>query len=119
MRYLTQLAASVALTGLSLAWAGDNVGGGWSAVGSWPLIPLHAVLTPDGRVLTYGTDGNGSRSVRRHHCGPGKGGAKRLFVTCPYHEMLRRGNEDLDNRFGLLVDHSELKRSIVSKLVLV
>ena len=39
----------------------DNVRGAWSAPFSWPLISAHAVLTPDGRVLTYGTDGNGFR----------------------------------------------------------
>ncbi len=33
----------------------DNVDGAWSAVADWPLIPIHAVLLPDKRVLTYGT----------------------------------------------------------------
>jgi hypothetical protein len=31
--------------------------GMWSPVYSWPVIAVHAVLMPDGRVLTYGTDG--------------------------------------------------------------
>jgi hypothetical protein len=31
----------------------------WSAVHPWPLIPIHVVLLPDGRILTYGTDANG------------------------------------------------------------
>lgn len=26
---------------------------------TWPLMPIHALLTPDGRVLTYGTDDKG------------------------------------------------------------
>ena len=43
----------------------DNVGGAWLSptANNWPLIPLHAVLTPDGRVLTYGTDGVGTQGA--------------------------------------------------------
>jgi len=33
----------------------DNVNGAWSPVTPWPLIPIHAVLLPDQRVLTYGS----------------------------------------------------------------
>ena len=40
----------------------DPVHGTWSPVGAWPLIALHSVLIPDGRVLTYGTDGNGQQT---------------------------------------------------------
>jgi len=44
--------------------AGRNRLGAWSSglgqsMAQWPLIPLHAVLLGDGRLLTYGTDGNG------------------------------------------------------------
>jgi YVTN family beta-propeller protein len=35
----------------------NNVTGAWDPqVFGWPLIPVHAVLTPDLRVMTYGTD---------------------------------------------------------------
>lgn len=34
----------------------DNVRGAWSPVYDWPVIPIHAVLTPEGRVFTYGTN---------------------------------------------------------------
>jgi hypothetical protein len=30
--------------------------GTWSAVYNWPVIPIHAVLLPDGRLLTFGTN---------------------------------------------------------------
>lgn len=30
--------------------------GRWSAVFDWPLIPIHVVLLPDGRVFSFGTD---------------------------------------------------------------
>ena len=32
------------------------------AVPPWPLIAIHTVLMPDGRVLTYGTDGDGRQT---------------------------------------------------------
>ncbi len=41
-------------------WA-DNGVGSWLSptANNWPLIPIHATLTPDGRVMTYGVkDGN-------------------------------------------------------------
>jgi len=44
------------------ATAGPNADGIWSPVASWPLISVHAALTPDGRVLTYGTKANGQQT---------------------------------------------------------
>jgi hypothetical protein len=50
----------------SFTWAqapaNANVVGVWTTVGNWPLIGVHAVLTPGGNVLTYGTDGNGKQT---------------------------------------------------------
>ncbi len=37
----------------------DDGGGEWGAVKDWPLIGVHAILTPDNKVLTFGTDENG------------------------------------------------------------
>ena len=36
--------------------------GMFGALQNWPLIPLHAVLTPDGRVLSYGTKADGTQT---------------------------------------------------------
>ena len=36
--------------------------GVFGPVQSWPLIPLHVVLTPDGRVMSYGTKGDGTQT---------------------------------------------------------
>lgn len=33
----------------------SNVTGSWGALLKWPLVGLHAVLTQDGKVLTFGT----------------------------------------------------------------
>jgi hypothetical protein len=41
---------------------GDPVRGTFSPVVDWPLVGIHAVLTPDGRVLTYGTTTTGVRT---------------------------------------------------------
>ena len=51
-----------AMAGASSYALSDNVVGGWQspAGNNWPLIPIHATLTPDGRVLTYGNKGGGS-----------------------------------------------------------
>lgn len=34
--------------------------GMWSAKTNWPIIPIHATLLPDGRVLTFGTPPGGN-----------------------------------------------------------
>lgn len=37
----------------------NDIGGEWSEVFDWPLIGIQATLTPDGKILTFGTDQNG------------------------------------------------------------
>src|SRR4249920_583922 len=53
------LLATTILVAPSLAAAANNVTGGWSSLAQWPLIPIHAVLLGDGRVMTYGTTETG------------------------------------------------------------
>jgi hypothetical protein len=36
--------------------------GVWGPVAPWPLIAVHGVLTADGRVVSYGTDGAGKQT---------------------------------------------------------
>ena len=36
--------------------------GSWSAVFAWPIIGIHCIMTPDGKILTYGTDQTGLQS---------------------------------------------------------
>lgn len=45
-------------------WLGAQYSGHFGPVVAWPLIPIHAVLLPDGRVMSYGTDGAGVQSAR-------------------------------------------------------
>ncbi len=65
-RCTTQIVASLCLIFASLVQpaqaAGPSTDGTWSAVKSWPLIPLHVVLMPDGRVLSYGTKADGTQT---------------------------------------------------------
>ena len=39
--------------------------GMWSSVFSWPMNGLHSVLLSDGRILTFGTNANGSQQDGR------------------------------------------------------
>jgi len=45
------------------AAAGDPVAGSFGALVGWPIMPIHAVLLPDGRVMSYGTDPNGVQTA--------------------------------------------------------
>ena len=68
MRYRGPLArlALIALLGLGATTSAlaDNGVGAWISPvdNNWPLIPVHAALTPDGRVLTYGTKSDGTQT---------------------------------------------------------
>jgi large repetitive protein len=57
-----RLAAALCFLVISSTSLADTVNGAWSPPFSWPLIAAHAVLTPDGRVLSYGTDANGNQT---------------------------------------------------------
>ena len=35
--------------------------GSWSAVAPWPIVAIHSVVTPDGKILTFGTDQTGQQ----------------------------------------------------------
>src|SRR6478735_4009642 len=56
--FLASIFATVILVTPTLAFA-DNTIGGWSSLAKWPLIPIHAVLLGDGRVMTYGSSTTG------------------------------------------------------------
>lgn len=53
---------AVGSLGVLSAHAAPKDDGVWSPVASWPLISVHAALTPDGRVLTYGTKSDGTQT---------------------------------------------------------
>lgn len=57
------LSATLAAGLVSAAHADDAyLKGRFDPVVSWPIIPIHVVLLPDGRVLSYGTDGKGNQT---------------------------------------------------------
>ncbi len=43
------------------AAAADSTGQ-WSDLADWPIVPIHAALTPDGMVMTYGTTQTGEQA---------------------------------------------------------
>jgi len=55
------LTASLSTFSAGAAW-NTFIQGSFGPVVNWPLIPLHMVLLPDGRVMTYGTDGQGNQT---------------------------------------------------------
>src|SRR5262245_1277385 len=58
---LWNVALFLALSLLANAAFPDNVNGAWlsPSADNWPFVPLHAALTPDGRVLTFGSNAAG------------------------------------------------------------
>ncbi|WP_409563189.1 lectin-like domain-containing protein [Hyphomicrobium sp. MC8b] len=35
--------------------------GSWSEVAPWPIVAIHSIMTPDGKILTFGTDQQGQQ----------------------------------------------------------
>ena len=65
-RFLQNTALTILASGT--AWQvrksyADDQRGAWSGVIGWPLIALHTVLTPDGRVLSYGSSTTGDQGA--------------------------------------------------------
>ena len=60
---LIRLSLSAALLATTVPAAANNTIGAWSIVKPWPLIAVHAVLMPDGRVLTYGSTSSGQQTA--------------------------------------------------------
>jgi YVTN family beta-propeller protein len=56
----TKIAAACAVA--LPAAAQPHLDGLWSPVYDWPLIAVHAALTPEGRVLSYGTKSDGTQT---------------------------------------------------------
>ena len=61
-RSVRALVVTASLVCATSTLAANNDQGTWSSVFSWPLIPLHSVVTPEGRLMSYGTRGNGQQT---------------------------------------------------------
>src|SRR4030095_11095149 len=60
-RSFSALSALLLVGAASVARA-DNGVGAWTSPESWPIIAIHGVITPDGRLLTYGTTETGQQT---------------------------------------------------------
>lgn len=60
---LPRISLACAALASALTASANNVSGAWSPVKPWPVIAVHAVLMPDGRVLTYGTKTSGQQTA--------------------------------------------------------
>ena len=58
---------------LTTLYAAPNTEGQWSQQADWPMIPIHAVLTPEGKVLTWGVDGISSGQFKYDVWNPDNG----------------------------------------------
>ncbi|HYX33499.1 MAG TPA: galactose oxidase-like domain-containing protein [Oligoflexus sp.] len=64
---------------------GENIKGRWGTQFNWPIIPIHAVLLPQGKVLTFGTDSKGKQGAQFNYdiWDPGKGTGKNSHQSLP------------------------------------
>ncbi len=60
---VTGKAATRTLLAAAAAAAGDPVRGTFGPQVAWPVMPIHSIVLPDGRVLSYGTRGNGTQTA--------------------------------------------------------
>src|SRR5262245_29874852 len=56
-------AAALMFAAAGPAARADNGVGAWTPPVSWPLVAIHTVLMPDGRVLTYGSTATGQQTA--------------------------------------------------------
>lgn len=86
MRLQTPVASLCLAASLSCQAAPDSyLRGSFGPVASWPLIPIHVALLPDGRVLSYGTDGKGNQTAQFIYdvWDPSKGVGASSHLTLP------------------------------------
>ena len=107
----------------SATMTGDPATGAFGPQITWPLVPIHAVLLPDGRVLTYGSDRNGNQTGfydydlwdpaladrQRAHRPCANGSATDLF--CNTQTLLLDGNVEMYGGDNLPVEHADVQRS--------
>jgi YVTN family beta-propeller protein len=62
-KVFAQLSLSAALLATTAPADANNQVGAWSTVHAWPLITVHSVLMPDGRVLSYGSTASGQQTA--------------------------------------------------------
>ncbi|MDM3870098.1 DUF1929 domain-containing protein [Porticoccus sp. W117] len=78
------LAAAIGLSSVTGVFANDTQGA-WGDVFDWNLIPIHSVLTPDGRVMTFGTHNTGVQGGELHYSiwDPALGTGANAFTLLP------------------------------------
>ncbi|RVU85979.1 DUF1929 domain-containing protein [Leucothrix sargassi] len=74
MNLKLSIAASLFLAStFHVAYAAPDTEGEWTPQADWPMIAIHAVLTPQGEVLTWGVDGISSGQFKYDMWNPEQG----------------------------------------------
>ena len=60
----TKLSSVISSSQIPLGSAAANITGVFGPAVTWPIIPIHAVLLPDGRVMNYGTNALGQQGAQ-------------------------------------------------------
>lgn len=62
---------------------GSNLSGAFGPLMDWPLIPIHAALTPDGRLMTFGRDPDAAAEMVYDVWDWSAGGGAQAHLTLP------------------------------------
>ena len=60
----TKLTSAIPSSQIPFGGAAANITGVFGPAVTWPIIPIHVVLLPDGRVMNYGTDALGQQGAQ-------------------------------------------------------
>lgn len=64
---LRQLASAARSASAAVGGPDAHLAGAWGAPITWPIVGLHAVLVPDGRVMTFGSDIRGKDTGKLYY----------------------------------------------------
>lgn len=87
MKIHPQLTLAIFALTLAPDLQADQWTGRWSQTMNWPIIPIHATMMANGKIFTFGTDGNGTQQAYNYDVfTPGYGQFPDNHVTLPHNQ---------------------------------